>query len=334
MKGYVYNSSSPSKAEFKNNLALKSLNNGEVLVKVRAAGLNPVDMKLADFPIFNLTLNGKVLGVDFAGVVEETKSSKYKVGDSVYGFTDGSVAEKAIAKDSEINIKPTSISYNEAASLPCVAMTAYQSLLKGDIKEGSKVLVVGASGGCGIIGIQLAKYLAGPTGAVGGICGGQNFAFISNLKACNVLADYKTPDVLLGPTSPLKELGPVDVLFDTVSSSDPKDALNGKPYDKALYSFLAPTGRTVAINGGALRWIRALLFGHEEKNFNMVMCKKSSDDLKVIADIIDKQQLTPIIDSVHPFTAEGVEAGYAKVRIMAIMYLLTLCKIIFLVPLL
>lgn len=318
MKGYIYPTSSSSNKSFgswNENITIKSpLKDGEVLVKVHAASLNPIDAKLPTFPFVGSMLAGRVVGQDFAGVVEETKSSTFSIGDKVYGFATGTIAEKTIAKDSEINLKPTSSSFIQAASLPTVALTSYQALLKGGTTIGSKVCVVGASGGCGLTGIQIAKSLIGSTGKVAAICGTQNIEFIQSLGVTDVIADYKASDVLLSESSPLASIGGIDVLYDTVSSADAKDLLNGKPYDKALTRFLTPTTKTVAINGGVGRWLNSLVFKWEEKNFNLILCQKDGKQLSQISGFVDKKELLPIIDSVFPFTFEGVEQAFEKVN--------------------
>lgn len=318
MKGYVYHSSGANKSfgSWNENISSKpTLNTGEVLVKVHAASLNPIDAKLPSFPLIGTLLAGKVVGQDFAGVVEESKSSSFKAGDKVYGFSSGTIAEKTVAKEAEIHLKPSSSSFIEAASLPTVALTSYQALLKGGTKVGSKVCVVGASGGCGLTGIQLARTLVGPTGKVAAICGTQNVDYIKSLGVTDVVADYKTSEVLVGENSPLASVaGGFDVLYDTVSSPESKDLLNGQPYDKALSRFLTPTTQTVAINGSAGRWINALVLRWEEKNFNLVLCKRDGKQLKEISDLVDKKLLSPVIDSVHPFSLAGVEQAYEKLN--------------------
>jgi len=317
MKGYVYHSSNNKsfgiwKEDIDINNKSNSLKAGEVLIAIRASSINPIDYKLPTFPFMGMILGNKVVGQDFSGVIEESKSSRFNVGDKVYGFSSGTIAEKTIAKETEISMKPTTSSFIEAASLPTVALTSYQALVQAGTTIGSKVCIVGASGGCGLTGIQLAKSLVGSTGTVAAICGTQNIDFVKSLSVTDVIADYKTPDVLLSENSPFLPVGGFDVLYDTVTSAESKDMLNGLPYDKALSRFMTPTTKTVAINGSVSRWLNKLVLGWEEKNFNLVLCKKEGKQLQEIADFVDKKQLIPIIDSVYPFTQEGVEQAYEK----------------------
>ncbi|CAK9250729.1 unnamed protein product [Sphagnum jensenii] len=233
--------------------------------------------------------------------------------DKVYGTGMGALAEKIIAKDSEISLKPTTTTFIQAASLPVVSLTAYQALTQGEAKTGSRVLIVGASGGCGLIGIQMARYMVGPNGKVGGICGTHNLDFVRNMGVCDMVMDYKTPEVLIGNDSPLKTFGEFDLLYDTVSSPKPTDNLNGQSYDIALSKFFTPRTKTVAIHGVSARWLWMLL-GWEARNFHLMICstKRTGVQLQSIASMVDTGAVKPVIDSVYPFAPEGLESAYAR----------------------
>ena len=315
MKGYIYHNSAakPSFAAWNENIEInKNLRDGEVLIKVRAASINPVDSKLPYIPIVNLFIRNRIVGQDFSGVVEKSSSLKFKVGDKVFGFSSGTLAEKTVAKDTQISLKPSISTFIEAASFPTVALTSYQALLTAGTTIGSKVCVVGASGGCGLTGIQLARSLVGSLGKVAAICGTQNMDFIKSFNVCDIVADYRTPELLLGKTSPLHTLNGIDILYDTVSSSNSKDTLNGVSYDKALSSFLTTSIRTVAINGSISRWLNALIWKRQENNFNLVLCNKNSKQLQEIAEFVDTKKLKTVIDSVFPFSNQGCNQAYEK----------------------
>merc|ERR1711936_211582 len=115
------------------------------------------------------------MGLDFAGVGEAVPDTEsvFKVGDEVYGTTSGSMAEFAVCKSASTALKPGDLSFEEAAALPTAYITGLQGLRdQGGLQEGDKVLVIGASGGCGIAGVQLAKSLG--ASEIVGVCSGKN----------------------------------------------------------------------------------------------------------------------------------------------------------------
>ncbi|HUJ18924.1 MAG TPA: NAD(P)-dependent alcohol dehydrogenase [Nitrospirota bacterium] len=187
----------------------------EVLIRVRAAGVNPVDWKIRDgmlrsmlgqsFPI--------VLGRECAGEVVETGTAAklFKEGDQVIAITHmlkpGSFAEYAVAPEQTVYPKPANISFEEAASIPIAGLTALRSLRDaGEISAGKMVLVVGAAGGVGHFAVQIAKVFGA---TVTGVCKGENAAFVKGLGADEVI-DYTREDFTRG-----KER--YDIIFDAVA---------------------------------------------------------------------------------------------------------------------
>src|ERR1043166_4810106 len=136
----------------------------EILVRVIAAGVNPVDVGIRSGH-YSKDFGPKpplIPGSDIAGVIEESKSTKHKHGDAVYGYLDldrgGGYAEYTIAKDREISAKPKSLSFAEASGVPIVALTAWQALIDAaKLSAGQSVLIHGGSGGVGSFAIQIAK---------------------------------------------------------------------------------------------------------------------------------------------------------------------------------
>ena len=168
---------------------------GEVLVRVRATGVNPVDWKFREGFFKNLRLPFTP-GGDFCGVIEEIGRgvADYKTGDVVYGCTPGSVgAEAEFLKSPVANLalKPSTLDVVEAAGVPLAGMTAWQGLFThGLLRSGETVLVLGASGGVGSIAVQLAK-LAGAR-----VIGTASTPNVEHLLAlgCDVVVDYKKQD--------------------------------------------------------------------------------------------------------------------------------------------
>ena len=136
----------------------------EVLIRVIAAGVNPVDagIRSGHYSKYFGPKPPFIPGSDVAGVIEESKVDKYKRGDAVYGYLDldrgGGYAEYTIAKEREISAKPKSLSFVEAAGVPIVALTAWQALIDtAKLSVGQTVLIHGGSGGVGSFAIQIAK---------------------------------------------------------------------------------------------------------------------------------------------------------------------------------
>ncbi|GAB2583258.1 NADP-dependent oxidoreductase [Spirosoma areae] len=170
----------------------------EILVKVYASGVNPVDWVIRNGandnlrPFLSLPMT---LGWDAAGVVEETGSevTGFQKGDAVYGVPnfpgDGSYAEYCAAKATQFALKPKSLSFNEAAGVPLAALTAWTGMFAhGKLQAGQRILIQGASGGVGSFAVQFAKA----KGAyVIGMASTTNVEFLRQLGADEVI-DYKT----------------------------------------------------------------------------------------------------------------------------------------------
>jgi len=190
----------------------------EVLIKVAASSVNPVDWKILSGKLGPVK-EGMVPGFDVAGVVVKVGASvtRFKLGDEVWAdvverpdgvLKLGAYAEYVSTKENKTGLKPTNLTFDEAAVVPLVALTALQGLQKGDVlKPGATVLILGGSGGNGICGIQIAKA-AGAT--VYTTCSGKNVDFVKSLGADQVI-DYTKDDwgaVLKGKN--------LDCVFDTV----------------------------------------------------------------------------------------------------------------------
>ena len=196
----------------------------EILIKIYASGVNPADWVIRnggnDFlkPILKLPMT---LGWDTAGIVEETGSDvkDFKKGDAVYGIPnfpgDGSYAEYCAAKASQFALKPKSISFNEAAGVPLAGLTAWTGIFHfGKLQAGQRILIHGASGGVGSLGVQFAKA----KGAyVIGVASAQNLDYLRELGADEVI-DYKNQkfeDILHD----------IDVVFDAAPHRDNNERL-------------------------------------------------------------------------------------------------------------
>lgn len=176
---------------------------GEVLVKVKASGVNPVDQKITegylkdmiehDFPV--------IVGWDLAGVVESSGhgASRFRKGEEVYAYarrpvlSNGTFAEYIALPESYLAKKPININFEQAGGVPLAGLTAYQSLFEaGELKSKETVLIIGASGGVGTFAVQLAKYKGSQVIAV---ASADNHNYLKELGADHCI-DYKTEDIV------------------------------------------------------------------------------------------------------------------------------------------
>jgi NADPH:quinone reductase-like Zn-dependent oxidoreductase len=183
---------------------------GEVLIKVRFAGVNPIDWKLRSgaYQAFMPVTFPAQPGIDVSGVIEAVGSgvTAWKKGQAVFGVARGSYAEFALAKAVDVVAKPEALSFEIAASLPVGALTAWQLVEEAGVEAGKRVLVQGAAGGVGLFAVQFAKL---KVAHVAGTASAANVSFVKGLGADEVL------DYAKGPLN-LKDL---DVVIDTVGGS-------------------------------------------------------------------------------------------------------------------
>lgn len=267
---------------------------GEILIKVHAAAINPVDWKLIEglLPGYR----GGPIGFDVSGVVESIgpdTETDIKVGDEVYGdlaATKGSFAEYALAKEEALAKKPTSIDMKQAAALPLAGLTAVQGLkTHGQMKKDDKVLILGGSGGVGSLAIQTAKAL----GASEVFATGSDVKMIKSFGA-DVVVNYKNESLL--DTLRGREF---DVVYDTIG---------GYEHWKVAKEALKPSGRFITIvgDGGSLPmtlfsiiW-RKLYAMYRGPYYHFFLTDTSAPavvkDMKTISELVEKGSLKPVLD--------------------------------------
>src|SRR5215212_5224510 len=188
----------------------------EVLIKVRAASLNPLDYHLLGNPFMRRMLRAMTKskitrpGRDVAGEVEAVGSrvTQFKPGDAVFGACGGAFAEYTCASESSFVIKPDNVTFEQAAAVPVAALTALQGLRdKGKIQSGQKVLINGASGGVGTFAVQIAKSFGAD---VTGVCSTRNVDMVRGIGADRVI-DYTRENFTTGATR-------YDLILDIVGS--------------------------------------------------------------------------------------------------------------------
>lgn len=212
---------------------------GEVLIKVRVAGVNPYEWHMTTGRPYILRLFKGVgapdsprLGSDFAGIVESVGAgvTRFKPGDEVFGNAGGALAEYLVAReDGDVVLKPAEMTFEQAAAIPIAAVTALQALRDhGRIAAGQKVLINGASGGVGTYAVQIAKSFGAE---VTGVCSTRNVELVRSLGADHVI-DYTKENFTEGNQ-------PYDLIFDTVGNHDTLD----------LLGVVKPEGTLVGIGG-------------------------------------------------------------------------------------
>lgn len=212
---------------------------GEVLVKVKAAGLNPVDYKTATNGNPNWSYP-HILGVDAAGVIEETGEgvSEFRKGDRVFYHGNltkkGGFAEFAVTTAHTVARIPDELSFEDAAALPCAGMTAYQALIrKMNLQSGETILIHGGAGGVGGFAIQLAKNIGAKVITT---CSPENEEYVKELGADYVIF-YKTENVHARILEITENTG-VNAVLDTVSRDNATDSLKSIAFNGRI-AFIA-----------------------------------------------------------------------------------------------
>lgn len=257
------------------NVDLPELGETDVLVKIKAAGVNPVDAVVAkghykdmmphSFPV--------IPGWDMAGVVERRghAARRFEEGDEVYSYARrpevkwGTFAEYIVIPESYLAKRPQKASWEEAAAVPLAGLTAYQALyVAGELQKGQKLLIIGASGGVGSFGIQLAKARGAE---VIGVASKENHVYMRSLGADHTI-DYK--DQHIGEAAKEISKDGVDLIFDCTSGESLEQGLKG----------LKSSGKLVSIlnQGDDL---------DEDINHQFVFCEPNSRHLDHLRELID-----------------------------------------------
>jgi 2-desacetyl-2-hydroxyethyl bacteriochlorophyllide A dehydrogenase len=305
------------------------LGDGDVLVEVHAASVNPLDLKIRNGELkpllpYKLPL---VLGNDLAGVVIKAGKNvrRFKPGDEVFARPDqdriGAFAELIAISENDVAKKPHRLDMEQAASVPLVGLTAWQALVgKAGLQAGQKVLIQAGSGGVGTIAIQLAKHLGATVATTTSTA---NVDWVKGLGA-DVVIDYKKDDFE-------SVLHDYDVVIDTQG---------GQTLEKSLL-VLKPGGKVISVAGppepdfakefGAnwflIQAMRALSFQIRRKakrrgvTYSFLFMKASGDQLRELGSLIDSGAIRPVVDQVFPFqsTMEAlayVEKGRAKGKVV------------------
>jgi NADPH:quinone reductase-like Zn-dependent oxidoreductase len=305
------------------------LRDDEVLVKVHAAGVNQLDSKLRDGE-FKLILPYSlplILGHDVAGEVVKigARVRQFKPGDEVYARADdfriGTFAEFVPVKEASLAPKPRGLTMEEAASVPLVALTAWQALVvKASLKKGQKVFIQAGSGGVGTFAIQLAKHLGATVATTTSTA---NVALVKSLGA-DVVIDYKTQDFE-------QVLSDYDVVVNSQDRTTLEKSLRVLKTGGRLVSISGPPDPEFGRDIGApalVRLVMRLLSASIRRRarsrgvaYSFLFMKANGNELREISRLIEAGVIRPVLDRVFPFASTNealayVEAGRAKGKVV------------------
>jgi len=287
----------------------------EVLVKIHAAAVNAGDWHLLRADPFLIRLmygllapKHPILGSDMAGTVEAVGSAvtQFQVGDEVFGSGLGAFAEYAAVPERRLALKPTGLSFEEAAAIPVAAVTALQALRdKGQIQPGMKVLINGASGGVGTYAVQIAKALGAE---VTGVCSTGKMEMVRGLGADHVI-DYTQEDFTKNGQR-----------YDLILAANGYQPLSA--YERAL----SPQGIYVMSGGATAQMFQAMLLGPLKskkggKQMGNLLVKPTQADLLFMKELLETGKVAPVIDQCFtlsrvPDAIRYLEAGHAKGKVV------------------
>ena len=319
MKAAIYTSYGPPDVVQITDVEKPAPKDGEVLIKVRAASVNPLDWRLMKGKPAILRLFFGLRkprlgrpGVDVAGEVEAVgrNVTQFKPGDEVCGMFRGAFAEYACTAESKFAMKPDNVTFEQAASINVAGLTALQGLRdQGKIQPGSKVLINGAAGGVGTFAVQIAKWFGAH---VTGVCSTRNVDMVRSIGADEVI-DYTQNDFTAGNQR-------YGVILDCVGNHSfsecrrvltPKGrfVMVGAPHDLSLIGLLAPMIKTLLLSVFVSQ--KAVPF----------IAKPSQDDLTLLGELIATGKLEPVIDrrytlSEVPEALRYLEEGHARGKVL------------------
>ncbi len=299
-------------------------NDNQLLVRVRAASVNPLDLTIRGpwliRPILGMRKPKDTrLGVDYAGTVEAVgknpaAAGQFKPGDEVFGGRNGALAEYVcVLADRAVALKPPNMTFEQAASVPVAAITALQGLRdKGKIQRGQKVLINGASGGVGTFAVQIAKSFGTD---VTGVCSTRNVDLVRSIGADHVI-DYTKEDFT-------KTDQHYDLIFDLVgnhSFSERRRILN--PNGICVMAGVGGAGWHDGMGrrlAGELNAYVASRFVSEK--FVAYIATLNKADLTILGDLMQAGKVTPVIDRTYKLNQirdalRYLETGHARGKVV------------------
>lgn len=284
------------------DVAIPQIKPDQMLVRVHASSINPIDWKIRKgmLKLLTGTQFPLILGFDVAGDVIEVGSqiTRFKVGDSIYARLDhsagGAYAEYAAVSEKIAAHKPSTMSYEEAAAVPLAAMTALQALRdEGQLSTGHKVLINGASGGVGTFAVQIAKVLGATE--VTGVCSAANTELVKSLGADRII-DYKQQDFT-------QENLRYDIIFDVV----------GKRSFSDCKRVLQPNGTYITTQPLPDNFLQSFLTAFVPgQKYKVILLKANSSDLTYLKTQIEAGKIRTIIDRTYPLAQIAEAHTYSE----------------------
>jgi len=284
----------------------------EVLIRIHAASINSRDLRIMRAnPFMMRFMPGgffrpriKILGADFAGEVVGTGKdiSQFQPGDEVFGYMPsatrrGTLAEYVCANKKLVTLKPTMLTFEQAAAVPLAAMVALQALRsKGNLQPGQKVLIYGASGGVGTFAVQIAKALRAEVTAV---CSTRNLDLIRSLGAEHVI-NYKVED-----------------FTHTGRQYDLILAVNGYRSIADYLSVLKPGGSCIVAGGSLRQMIQAGIQGRQaaksgDKKIHILSLEQNQPDMIFLKELLQTGKVAPVIDVIYPMSRTADAFHYCE----------------------
>lgn len=299
-----------------------SIKDGEVLVRVRAASVNPPDWAAATGVPYVARLatglrkpRNRIRGSDVAGIVEAVGRDvrRLRIGDEVFGSGAGTFAEYAVAPEKNLVPKPANVTFEQAAAVPMAGLVAIQVLRKvGNVQPGQKVLINGAGGGIGTFAVQIARSFGAE---VTGVCSTNKVDLVRSIGAGHVI-DYTKEDFTQGDER-------YDFILDNVS----RQSLS------RLRRALAPKGILVP-NGGRFdkRWTASLGIIIRARLLSLFVGRKlrpflslpNQEDLAALADLLASGKVTPVIGATYtlgnlPEAIRYFGEGHARGKVVVVV---------------
>ena len=323
MKAIVYRKYGPPEVLKLEEMESPSPGEKEVLIRVRAASVNPLDWHfMRGVPGFLRLITGlgkpksPLIGRDLASVVEAVGKNvrHFKPGDAVYGTGRGAFAEFACALESMLALMPEGVTFEQAASVPIAGLTALQALRdKARAQPGHKVLINGAAGGVGTFAVQMGKWIGAEITAV---CSARNADLVRAIGADHVI-DYTREDFTRGRRG-----------FDAIL-----ECVGNHPFSSCRH-VLKPGGVYVGIGGGGPDRTTGALLASMMKNMGVswfdsrkmagMLAKANTADLNLISELIVAGKVKPVIDLEYklaevPAAIRYLEAGHARGKVVVVI---------------
>ena len=322
MKSVAYSQYGSAEVLEISEVEVPAITENQVLVKVQAVSINPADWHFMRGTPYLVRLQSGLtkpkigkFGLDMAGVVESVGASvsEFQVGDEVFGESTGALSEYAVFGKNSLALKPANLNFEEAAAVPMAGFTAIQALRdKAKVKDGQRVLIVGASGGVGTFAVQIAKAFGAN---VTGVCSTGNVEMVKSIGADRVI-DYTNEDFFTG-------VDEYDVIVQTAGNYTLKQLRAALKSDGTLVQAGDSSGvKAVFGMGFVFGMLKTMAISRFSKQkMPPFLAKRSKEDLLALSHLIESGKVKPVIDRKYPMAqvADAVnylEAGHARGKVI------------------